>query len=163
MLAAASEGLVLGFNVRPDANARRVADREGVEIRNYSIIYEMVDDVKKAMEGLLAPETKEKVVGRAEVRDLFRVSKVGVVAGCRVVDGKAVRGAGVRVLRDNVEIYAGKIGSLFHLKDAVREVDTGSECGVSVAGFNDVKMQDVLEFFTTEEVSRSLDFSHATN
>ena len=99
------------------------------------------------MEGLLAPESKEKVVGRAEVRDLFRVSKVGLVAGCRVVDGKAVRAASVRVLRDSIEVYAGKVGSLFHFKDAVREVDSGSECGVSVQGFNDVKVQDVFEFY----------------
>ncbi|MED5465159.1 MAG: translation initiation factor IF-2, partial [Myxococcota bacterium] len=161
MLAAASNGLVLGFNVRPDNNARRVADREGVEIRPYSIIYEMVDDVKKAMEGLLAPESKESIVGHAEVRDLFRVSKVGLVAGCRVVDGKAIRGAGVRVLRDSVEIYSGKVGSLFHFKDSVREVESGSECGISVDGFSDVKVQDVIEFYTVEEVSRTLDFSNS--
>jgi translation initiation factor IF-2 len=161
MLAGASNGLVLGFNVRPDNNARRVAEREGVEIRPYSIIYEMADDVKKAMEGLLAPESKENIVGHAEVRDLFRVSKVGLVAGCRVVDGKAIRGAGVRVLRDSVEVYSGKVGSLFHFKDAVREVESGSECGISVDGFSDVKVQDVIEFYTVEQVSRTLDFSNA--
>lgn len=163
MLAAASEGLILGFNVRPDTNARRISEREGVEIRTYNIIYEIVDDVKKAMEGLLAPESKENVVGRAEVRDLFRVSKIGLVAGCRVVDGKAIRAASVRVLRDSIEVYSGKVGSLFHFKDAVREVDSGSECGVSVQGFADVKVEDVFEFFTVEEVSRTLDFSHANN
>jgi len=159
MLAAASNGLVLGFNVRPDSNARRIADREGVEIRPYNIIYELVDDVKKAMEGLLSPESKENIVGHAEVRDLFRVSKVGLVAGCRVVDGKALRAAGVRVLRDSVEVYSGTVGSLFHFKDSVREVESGSECGISVDGFSDVKVQDVIEFFTTEQVNRTLDFA----
>ena len=130
MLAAASRGLVLGFGVRPDTNARTVADREHVEIRTYNIIYEAVDDVTRAMEGLLTPESREKVVGRAEVRDLFRVSKVGVIGGCRVLDGKAMRAARVRVLRDSVQVYDGKVSSLKHFKNDAREVDAGSECGV---------------------------------
>jgi translation initiation factor IF-2 len=156
VLASASEGIVLGFNVRPDPNAIRVAEREGVEIRTYKVIYEMVDDVKKAMEGLLEPERQEKVIGHAEVRDLFRVSKVGTIAGCRVIDGKAMRSARIRVVRDSVPVYEGKVGSLKRFKDDAREVESGMECGVSVEGFNDVKNGDVLEFFQVEEVRRSL-------
>jgi translation initiation factor IF-2 len=157
MLAAASDGLVVGFGVRPDTNARQVAEREGVEIRTYKIIYEMVDDVKKAMEGLLEPEINEKIVGHAEVRELFRVSKVGTIAGCRVVDGKAMRSAKVRVLRDSVQVYEGRVASLKHFKDDAREVETGLECGCGVDGFNDVKQGDVLEFFQVEEIARTLD------
>lgn len=157
MLASASDGLVLGFGVRPDPKARDVANREGVEIRTYNIIYEMVDDVKKAMEGLLEPESRETVVGRAEVRELFRVTKVGTIAGCRVVEGKAQRAAKVRVLRDSAQVYEGRVSSLRHFKDDVREVDSGYECGVGVENFNDVKVGDVLEFFRIEEVARTLD------
>ena len=156
MLAAASRGLVLGFGVRPDTNARSVADREHVEIRTYNIIYEAVDDVTRAMEGLLQPESREKVVGRAEVRDLFRVSKVGVIAGCRVLDGKAMRASRVRVLRDSAQVYDGKVSSLKHFKNDAREVDAGSECGVGVEGFNDLKNGDVIEFYQVEEIARSL-------
>ena len=156
MLAAASEGLVLGFGVRPDSKARQLAEREGVEIRTYTIIYEMIDEVKKAMEGLLAPESQEKVVGRAEVRDVFRISKVGTIAGCRVVDGKAIRAAQIRVVRDGVQVYDGRVSSLKHFKDDVREVEHGLECGVGVEGFNDIKEGDALEFYQMEEVARTL-------
>jgi translation initiation factor IF-2 len=148
---------VVGFGVRPDNNARQVADREGVEIRTYKVIYEMIDDVKKAMEGLLEPEINEKVVGHAEVRELFRVSKVGTIAGCRVTDGKAMRAAKVRVLRDSVQVYEGKVSSLKHFKDDAREVDAGLECGCGIEGFNDLKQGDVLEFFMVEEIKRTLD------
>lgn len=157
MLAAASDGLVLGFNVRPDSKGRQVADREGVDVRAYSIIYEMVDEVKKAMEGRLAPDTQEKIVGRAEVREVFQITKVGTIAGCRVVEGKAARAARVRVLRDSVQVYDSTVSSLKHYKDDVREVDAGSECGVGVEGFNDIKNQDELEFYTIEEVRRTLE------
>jgi len=156
-LAAASNGIVMGFGVRPDGNARTVAEREGVEIRTYAIIYEMLDDVRKAMEGLLAPESREKIIGRAEVREIFRVSKIGTVAGSRVVDGKAQRSARVRVLRDNVQVFDGKVSSLRSFKDDVREVDQGAECGVSLEGYQDVKPGDVLEFYQVEEVARRLE------
>ena len=156
MLAAASRGLVLGFGVRPDSGARLVAEREGVEIRTYTIIYEAVDDITKAMEGLLKPESREKIVGRAEVRELFRVSKVGVIGGCRVTEGKAMRAARVRVLRDSKQIYDGKVSSLRHFKNDAREVDSGLECGVGVEGFNDIKIGDAIEFYQVEEVARSL-------
>ena len=157
MLAAASSGLVLGFNVRPDGNARTVAEREKVDIRTYSVIYELIDDVRKAMEGMLEPEIREKVMGRAEVRELFKVSKIGSVAGCRVVEGKAMRSAKVRILRDSIEVHSGKVGSLFHFKDSVREVDTGLECGVSLENYGDVKISDVIEFFVVEEIARTLE------
>jgi translation initiation factor IF-2 len=155
-LASASGGLVVGFNVRPDPNSRVVSEREGVEIRTYNVIYDLVDDVRKAMEGLLTPESREKVLGRAEVREVFKISKVGAVAGCRVIDGKAMRAAKVRVLRDSVLVYDGKVGSLKHFKNDVREVDSGLECGASVDGFNDIKSGDVLEFYQIEEVARTL-------
>ena len=155
-LAAASRGLVLGFGVRPDSNARSIADREGVEIRTYSIIYEAVDEIRRAMEGLLTPESREKVIGRAEIRETFRVSKVGVIAGCRVTEGKALRAARVRVLRDSVQVYDGRVSSLKHFKNDTREVDAGLECGVGVDGFNDVKAGDVIEFYQVEEIARTL-------
>src|SRR5690606_3790433 len=138
MLAAASGGIVVGFGVQPDANARRIAEREGVELRVYRIIYEVVDDVKKAMEGLLAPEIKEKIIGHAEVRELFRISKVGVIAGCRVLDGKAMRAARVRVVRDSKPLYEGNVSSLKSFKNDTREVDAGAECGIGVEGYNDL-------------------------
>jgi translation initiation factor IF-2 len=155
-LAVASKGIVVGFNVRPDANARQIAEREGVEIRSYSIIYEMLDDIRKAQEGLLSPESKEKVHGHAEVREVFKITKVGQIAGCRVMDGKAMRSAKVRILRDSVQIFEGKISSLKHFKNDVREVDAGQECGVSVEGYNDIKVGDVIEFFVMEEIARTL-------
>ncbi len=160
-LAAASNGIVLGFGVRPDAKARSIAEREGVEIRTYAIIYEMLDDVRKAMEGLLQPESREKIIGRAEVREIFRVSKIGTIAGSRVVDGKAMRSARIRVLRDNVQVFDGKVASLRSFKNDVREVDQGAECGVSLEGYQDVKPGDVLEFYQVEEVARRLETTPA--
>ena len=156
MLAAASRGLVLGFGVRPGSSARQVAEREGVDVRTYNIIYEAVDDITRAMEGLLSPESREKVMGRAEVRELFKVSKVGTIAGCRVLDGKAMRSVRVRVLRDSVQMYDGKVASLRHFKNDAREVEAGLECGVGVEGYNDLKMGDVIEFYTLEEFARTL-------
>lgn len=161
MLAAASRGVVVGFSVRPDANARSIAEKEGVEIRIYNIIYEVVDDMRKAMEGLLSPVSREKILGRAEVREMFRITKVGVIAGCRVTEGKALRSAKVRVLRDSVQIYDGKVSSLRHFKSDVREVDTGLECGIGVEGFNDIKLGDAIEFYQVEEVART--FSGPSN
>ena len=151
VLASASKGIIVGFNVRPDVNATQIAEREGVEIRTYKIIYEVLDDVRKAMEGLLAPE------GHAQVREIFKISKVGTIAGCRVVDGKALRSARVRVVRDSVPMFEGKVASLKHFKNDAREVESGLECGVSVEGYNDVKPDDVIEFFLLEEVARTLE------
>jgi translation initiation factor IF-2 len=120
------------------------------------VIYEAVDEIKKSMEGLLDPDLVEKTIGRAEVRELFRITKVGTIAGCRVLDGKAQRAAQIRVVRDSVPVYEGRPSSLKHFKNDVREVDSGAECGVGVEGFNDLKMGDVLEFFMVEEIERKL-------
>lgn len=156
MLASASNAIIIGFNVRPDIKAQNLAEEEHVDIRMYSIIYDLIDDVKKAMVGLLQPEIKEVYLGRAEVKEVFAVSKVGIIAGSRVVDGKVNRNAGVRLLRDNVVIYEGKISSLKRFKDDVKEVLTGYECGIGIEKYNDVKIGDVIEAFTTEEVTATL-------
>ncbi|CAN5807623.1 hypothetical protein BH20GEM1_BH20GEM1_16640 [soil metagenome] len=156
LLAAASTAIVIGFHVRPDARARAAAEREGVDIRMYRVIYEVVDDVRLAMEGLLAPEEREVVLGAAEVRETFKIPKVGTIAGCFVSDGLIPRTARVRVVRDGVEVYEGVIGSLKRFKEDVREVREGYECGINVEGFNDVKVGDVIEAYKIEEVQRTL-------
>lgn len=163
MLATASQAVLIGFGVRPDANARKIAEREGVEIRTYRVIYELLDDMKKAMEGLLAPQTQEKIIGRADVREVFKITKVGTVAGCRVVSGKAMRAARIRVLRDDVQVYDGRVASLKHFKEDVREVDHDQECGVSVEGYHDIKQGDALEFYELEEVARTLEDAAAAS
>ncbi|WP_242822466.1 translation initiation factor IF-2 [Thermaerobacter marianensis] len=156
MLAAASRAIVAGFNVRPDANARRAAEKEHVEIRTYRVIYELLDDVKAALQGLLKPEIREVVLGQAEVRATFKVPGVGTVAGCYVTDGKIARNARVRVIRDGTVIYEGRIASLKRFQDDVREVAQGYECGVGIERFNDIKEGDVLEVFQEQEVARAL-------
>ncbi|HXF57890.1 MAG TPA: translation initiation factor IF-2 [Actinomycetota bacterium] len=155
-LAAASRALVVGFNVRPDPGAREVAEREGVEVRTYRIIYELVDDMKRVLSGLLAPEIQEVELGRAEVRALFRVPRVGVVAGCMVTDGTIARGARARVVRDGVVVYTGRIASLRRFKDDVREVAEGYECGIGLENFQDIHEGDVIETFEVREVARTL-------
>ncbi len=156
ILASASRAIIIGFNVRPDSRARRIAEQEGVDIRTYRIIYQVIDDVKKALEGLLDPEIREKVLGRAEVRETFRVPKAGTVAGLYVTDGKITRNSKVRVLRDGVVIHEGSIGSLKRFQDDVREVEANYECGLNVEGFQDVKVGDVIEAFVFEEIKRKL-------
>jgi len=156
MLAAASDAIVIGFHVRPDARSREAAVREGVDIRLYRVIYEAVEEVRKAMEGLLAPEEREILQGTAEVRNVFKIPKVGLVAGCFVTDGAIPRSANVRVVRDGVEVYTGRIGSLRRFKDDVREVKSGFECGIGIENFQDVKVGDVLEAFTVEQHERTL-------
>lgn len=155
-LAATSNAVIIGFNVRPETTARRAAEREGVEVKLYRVIYEAIDEIKAAVAGLLEPEYQEVYVGRAEVRALFRVPNVGVVAGAYVLDGKIRRDARVRVLRDSVVIHDGELGSLKRFKDDVREVPENYECGLSVAGFNDLKVGDIIEAYITEEVARVL-------
>jgi translation initiation factor IF-2 len=157
LLAKASNAIIIGFHVRPDSNARASADRERVEIRTYRVIYEAVDEVKAAMEGLLAPEKKEVVLGEAEVRQVFKIAKVGTIAGCFVRSGVIPRTAKVRVIRDGVEVYDGTLASLKRFKDDVREVREGFECGMGVENFNDVKVGDLIEAYRIEEVARSLD------
>ena len=157
MLASASNAIVIGFNVRPDAKVEEVAQRERVDVRFYNVIYQLLDDIKAAMEGLLEPEYQEKVLGRAEVRQTFHISKVGTVAGCYVTNGVVQRGAKVRVLRDQVVVYDGKIISLKRFKEDVKEVKAGFECGILIENFNDVKVGDTLEVYTMEAVKPSID------
>ncbi len=155
-LAAASDAVIIGFNVRPSVKVKDLAEREGVDIRSYDVIYHALEDIEKAMVGLLAPSFTERVIGTAEVRETFHVPKVGTIAGCAVIDGKIERNASVRVLRDGVVIYTGKIGSLKRFKDDVKEVLTGYECGIGVENFNDIKVGDTLEAFVMEEVEATL-------
>jgi translation initiation factor IF-2 len=154
LLASASNGIIVGFNVRPEPKAANLAEAEGVDIRLYSVIYEALTEIEDAMTGLLEPTLRENVLGRAEVRQTFGVSGIGVVAGCHVVDGKIVRSASVRLVRDHVVVHEGRIGSLKRFKDDVREVATGYECGIALDGYNDVKVGDVIEAFEMVEVAR---------
>ncbi|WP_193091755.1 translation initiation factor IF-2 [Halomonas colorata] len=155
-LALASEAIVVGFNVRADAAAREIIEREGLDLRYYSVIYHLIDEVKLAMSGMLAPEWKEEIVGVAEVRDVFRAPKIGAVAGCMVVEGSVFRNKRIRVLRDNVVIYEGELESLRRYKDDVQEVRNGVECGIGVKNYNDVQVGDKIEVFDQVKVERSL-------
>jgi translation initiation factor IF-2 len=161
LLAASSGSIIIGFHVRPTAEARAVAAREGVDIRLYNIIYEAIEEVRSALEGMLAPDEKEVITGVAEVRQLFKVPKFGTVAGCMILEGVIDRKSPVRVVRDNVQIYLGNLSSLRRFKDDVKEVREGFECGMSVEGFNDLKIGDHLESFKVESVARSLASSAA--
>jgi translation initiation factor IF-2 len=156
MLASASNAIIIGFNVRPDARVIEIAQQEGVEIKLYDIIYNVIADVRAAMEGLLEPEYKEVVLGRAEVRETFKVPKVGTVAGCYVTDGKIARNAGLKLVRDSVVIFDGKILSLKRFKDDAKEVMAGFECGIGIEGFNDIHIGDIIEAYTTEKLERKL-------
>jgi len=155
-LAAASNTIIIGFSVRPEVKAQSLAEKEGVDIRLYSIIYDAVEDVKKAMEGLLAPTLKEKYLGRAEIREVFSVPKIGNIAGCYVQDGKMLRNAQARLLRDNVVVYEGKLSSLRRIKDDVKEVASGYECGIGLENYNDIKIGDLIEAFEIEKVATKL-------
>ncbi|HEY8948297.1 MAG TPA: translation initiation factor IF-2 [Rhizomicrobium sp.] len=156
ILAHASGGAIIGFNVRANAQARERAKRDGVEIRYYNIIYNVVDDVKAALSGMLAPETREKFLGNAEVLEVFNISKVGKVAGCRVTEGVVRRGSHVRLIRDNVVIHEGELSTLKRFKDEVREVQTGQECGMAFAGYQDLQKGDIIECFDVETITRAL-------
>ncbi|HMK61441.1 MAG TPA: translation initiation factor IF-2 [Dissulfurispiraceae bacterium] len=157
MLAAASNAIIIGFNVRPETKASHLAEKEGVDIRLYNIIYEAIENVKKALEGMLEPTIKEKVMGRAEVRQTYSVSRLGTIAGCYVVDGIMMRASdGVRVIRDNIVVYQGKIASLKRFKDDAKEVATGYECGIMIENFNDLKTGDILENFVIEKIAAKL-------
>jgi translation initiation factor IF-2 len=155
-LAEASGAAIIGFNVRAHKEARESAERTGTEIRYYNIIYNLVDDVKKAMSGLLAPTLRETMLGNAMVLEVFNVSKVGKVAGCRVTDGVVERGANVRLIRDNVVIHEGKLSQLKRFKDDVREVTAGQECGMAFEGYQDMRPGDVIECYRVEQIQRSL-------
>ncbi len=155
-LALASKAVVIGFNVRADVSARKLAEGNGIQIRYYNIIYDAVDDVKAALSGLLAPEQREQVLGLVQIRQIFRVPKIGSVAGCMVVDGLVKRTAQARLLRDNVVIWTGELASLKRFKDDVKEVKAGFECGLSLKGYDDIKEGDQLEIFEVQEVARTL-------
>ncbi|MDK2979432.1 MAG: translation initiation factor [Bacteroidales bacterium] len=156
MLAVASNAIIVGFQVRPSMNARKLAEKEEIDIRLYSVIYDAINEVRDAMEGMLSPEIKEEIVGTAEVRDTFRIKKVGTIAGCMVKDGKLTRNTKVRVIRDGIVIYTGDLGSLKRFKDDVKEVVSGYECGLNVENFNDIKVGDVIEGFQEVEVKKTL-------
>ncbi|HVX39125.1 MAG TPA: translation initiation factor IF-2, partial [Gemmatimonadaceae bacterium] len=162
LLAKASGAIIIGFHVRPDNNARNAAEREGVDIKLYRIIYEAVNDVRAAMEGMLRPEEREVVLGEAEVREVFKISRIGTIAGCSVRSGIINRQGRVRVIRDGVEIFDGVLASLKRFKDDVREVREGFECGIGVENFNDIKVGDVIECYRTEEVARTLESTSAS-
>jgi translation initiation factor IF-2 len=155
-LAIASKAVIIGFNVRADQSARKLAEGNGIDIRYYNIIYDAVDEVKAALSGLLAPEQREQVLGMVEIRQIFRVPKIGTVAGCMVLDGVVKRTASARLLRDNVVIWTGELDSLKRFKDDVKEVKAGFECGLSLKGYDDIKERDQLEVFEVQEVARTL-------
>ena len=155
-LAIASEAIIIAFNVRADANAKKLAENEGVDLRYYSIIYEAIDQVKAAMQGMLSPEVREDIIGLAEVREVFRSSKFGTVAGCIVEDGTLKRNNPIRVLRNNVVIYEGALESLRRFKDDVSEVRAGTECGLGVKNYNDVRIGDQIECYERVSIERTL-------
>ena len=154
ILATASNALLIGFNVRPDTNATVVADKEGVEIKSYRIIYDAIEDVKSAMIGMLDPEYKEVVNGKAEARMVYKISNVGTIAGCYVLDGKILRNSEVRVIREGIVIFESTFASLKRFKDDAKEVNSGYECGLSVEKFNDIKEGDIIESFSMQAIER---------
>jgi len=159
LLASASGAIIVGFNVRPTPATQHLADSEKVEIRKYNIIYDVIDDIKAAMEGMLAPTLEEQTIGTAEVRDLFKIPKIGVIAGCHVTEGKMRRNASVRLLRDGVVVFTGKISSLKRFKDDAREVEAGYECGIGIENYNDLKAGDLLEAFEVVQKAKKLEGS----
>ncbi|HKK81560.1 MAG TPA: translation initiation factor IF-2, partial [Prolixibacteraceae bacterium] len=156
MLASASDGIIIGFQVRPSLAARKLAEQEQIDIRLYSIIYDAIEELKSAMEGMLSPDIKEEITGTAEVQEVYKITKVGTIAGCIVRDGKIIRNNKARVIRDGIVIYTGDLGSLKRFKEDVKEVRNGYECGINVANFNDIKVGDTIESFTTVEVAKKL-------
>jgi translation initiation factor IF-2 len=154
LLASTAGAIIVGFNVRPDAGAQASAQRTAVDMRFYRVIYDAIDEIEAAMKGMLAPKFEEVVIGHAEVRQTYKVSAVGTVCGCMVKDGKITRDAKVRILRDNIVIHEGEVGSLQRFKDAVKEVAAGYECGMSIVKFNDIKEGDVFECFAMQEIKR---------
>jgi translation initiation factor IF-2 len=156
LLATASDAIIIGFNVRPVGNARSIADKEEIDIRTYSIIYDAINDLKDAMEGMLSPELKEEVTGTAEIRETFKISKIGTIAGCMVTNGKIFRNSGVRLIRDGVVVHTGELSSLKRFKDDVKEVSKGYDCGMQVKGYNDIKEGDIIEAFQEVEVKKKL-------
>ena len=156
LLAAASNAVIVGFHVRPNLNARRLAELESVDIRMYNIIYDAINEVKSALEGMLAPSISEEVLATVEIRDIFKISKVGTIAGCYVKDGKITRSNKIRLVRDALVVFDGSISSLKRFKDDVREVEQGFECGIGIEGYNDMKVGDIIEAYKMVETKRKL-------
>ncbi|MNY04260.1 Translation initiation factor IF-2 [compost metagenome] len=155
-LASASDAIVIGFQVRPSVSARKLAEQEQIDIRLYSVIYKAIDELKAAMEGMLSPDIEEKVIGTAEIRETFEITKVGTIAGCYVMDGIIKRTSKIRVIRDGIVIHTGVLGSLKRFKDDVREVKNNYECGLNIDKFNDIKIGDLVEAYEEVEVARKL-------
>ncbi|MFD2914982.1 translation initiation factor IF-2 [Psychroserpens luteus] len=156
LLATASDAIIIGFNVRPMGNARQIADKEEIDIRMYSIIYDAINDLKDAMEGMLSPELKEEITGTAEIRETFKISKIGTIAGCMVVSGKIIKSAGIRLIRDGVVIHTGELTSLKRFKDDAKEVSKGYDCGIQLKNYNDIQVDDIIEGFQEVEVKKKL-------
>jgi len=156
LLAVASNAIIIGFQVRPSLGARKLADKEEIDIRLYSIIYDAIEEIKAAMEGMLSPEVKEEIVATLEVRDTFKITKVGTIAGCIVKEGKMQRNTQIRVIREGIVVYTGELGSLKRFKEDVKEVSSGYECGLNVANFNDIKVGDIIEGYQEVEVKKTL-------
>jgi translation initiation factor IF-2 len=155
-LAATSGAVIFGFNVRADASAKKLVEEEGVDLRYYKVIYDIIDDVKAALSGMLSPEVREEIIGIANVKDVFRSKKYGLIAGCMVSEGVVSRSKRIRVLRDNVVIFEGELESLRHFKEEVEDIRMGTECGIGVKNYSDVKVGDQIEVFDTREVAREL-------
>lgn len=156
MLASASNAIIVGFQVRPTTNARKIAEVEQIDIRLYSIIYNAIEEVRAAMEGMLAPELEEKITCNIEIREVFNITKVGTIAGCYVLDGKVNRNTKVRVIRDGIVVHSGGLGSLKRFKDDVKEVASGYECGLNIENFNEIKAKDIIEGYEMVEVKAKL-------
>ena len=156
LLASASNAIIIGFQVRPSLSARKLAEQEQIDIRLYSVIYNAINEIKDAIEGMLSPEMEEKITCNIEVREVFKITKVGTIAGCIVLDGKVNRNTKVRVIRDGIVVYTGSLGSLKRFKDDVKEVATGYECGLNIDNFNDIKVNDIIEGYEIIEVKRKL-------
>ena len=156
LLASASNAIIVGFQVRPSLGARKLAEQEQIDIRMYSIIYQAIEEIKAAIEGMLSPDIEEKIICNIEIREIFKITKVGTVACCMVLDGKITRNSKIRVIRDGIVLYTGILGSLKRFKDDVKEVQTGYECGLNIENFNDIKTGDIIEGYEEVEVKRKL-------
>jgi translation initiation factor IF-2 len=156
LLASASDAIIVGFQVRPSASARKLAEQEQIDIRLYSIIYDAINELKAAMEGMLAPTYEEKIVANVEIREVFKISKVGTIAGCMVLDGKITRNSKIRIIRDGVVIFTGELASLKRFKDDVKEVNQGYECGLNIQNYNNIEIGDIVEAYENVEVKRKL-------
>ncbi|MDO9274326.1 MAG: translation initiation factor IF-2, partial [Lutibacter sp.] len=156
LLASASDAIIIGFNVRPSGNARTLADNEEIDIRTYSIIYDAINDLRDAMEGMLSPEMKEEITGNVEIREVFKISKIGTIAGCMVVSGKILRNSKIRIIRDGVVVHSGDLSSLKRFKDDAKEVSKGYDCGLQIKNFNDIEIGDLIEAYHEVEVKKKL-------